>query len=293
MRHELLRGGGTPPHALRSVARGAARERLLGLFASPSPTAAAGGEDECASTPNPIACENALPGRPAERLAGRGRRRSVDPGLRHVDERQRRRRPSHFKINTPSSAYHIDILRLGYYGGDGARLVAANIQPTATLPQTQPACLHEAVDRADRLRQLGRLGLVDGAEQRGLGRLHRASGARRHGRREPDPLRRAQRRQPLGRSCCRPPTRPGRPTTPTAATASTRCTVACPPGNPHAYKGAYAVSYNRPFDGALRDRRRRVLPVLRRVPDDRLARGERLRRQLHRARPTSTATARC
>ena len=29
------------------------------------------------------------------------------------------------------------------------------------------------------------------------------------------------------------------------------CTVACPPGNPLAYKAAYAVSYNRPFDGAL------------------------------------------
>ncbi len=29
------------------------------------------------------------------------------------------------------------------------------------------------------------------------------------------------------------------------------CTVACPPGNPLAYKAAYAVSYNRPFDGAF------------------------------------------
>jgi Domain of unknown function (DUF4082)/Bacterial Ig domain/Fibronectin type III domain len=29
------------------------------------------------------------------------------------------------------------------------------------------------------------------------------------------------------------------------------CTVACPPGNPLTYKAAYAVSYNRPFDGTL------------------------------------------
>ena len=29
------------------------------------------------------------------------------------------------------------------------------------------------------------------------------------------------------------------------------CTVSCPSGEPKAYKGAYAVSYNRPFDGAL------------------------------------------
>ncbi|MBV9920947.1 MAG: DUF4082 domain-containing protein, partial [Pseudonocardia sp.] len=29
------------------------------------------------------------------------------------------------------------------------------------------------------------------------------------------------------------------------------CTVACPPGNPGGYKAAYAVSYNRPFDGSI------------------------------------------
>ena len=29
------------------------------------------------------------------------------------------------------------------------------------------------------------------------------------------------------------------------------CTVACPPGEPEAYKAAYAVSYNRPFDGSF------------------------------------------
>ena len=29
------------------------------------------------------------------------------------------------------------------------------------------------------------------------------------------------------------------------------CTVSCPPGNPLAYKAAYSVSYNRPFDGAF------------------------------------------
>ena len=29
------------------------------------------------------------------------------------------------------------------------------------------------------------------------------------------------------------------------------CTVSCPPGEPEAYKAAYAVSYNRPWDGSL------------------------------------------
>src|SRR6202012_4672402 len=45
-----------------------------------------------------------------------------------------------FKIKTDASSYHIDILRLGYYQGNGARLIAT-IQPSAHLPQTQPACL--------------------------------------------------------------------------------------------------------------------------------------------------------
>jgi Bacterial Ig-like domain (group 2)/Bacterial Ig domain len=45
-----------------------------------------------------------------------------------------------FKINTPASSYHVDIYRLGYYGGAGGRLITT-IQPSATLPQVQPACL--------------------------------------------------------------------------------------------------------------------------------------------------------
>ena len=45
-----------------------------------------------------------------------------------------------FKINSTASAYTIDIYRLGYYGGLGARKVASVI-PSATLPQAQPACI--------------------------------------------------------------------------------------------------------------------------------------------------------
>lgn len=45
-----------------------------------------------------------------------------------------------FKISTNSSAYTIDIYRLGYYNGNGAKKVAT-ITPSAALPQSQPACL--------------------------------------------------------------------------------------------------------------------------------------------------------
>ena len=97
--------------------------------------------------------------------------------------------------------------------------------------------------------------------------------AHRHRRREPHRLRRPQRRQPLATCCSRPPTPPGRPTTPTAATASTS---ARPAGR------AYKVSYNRPF--TTRRHRAGGLRLQRRVPDGPLARGQRLRRQLHHRR---------
>src|SRR4051794_1563045 len=48
-----------------------------------------------------------------------------------------------FKVNTNSSNYLIDIYRLGYYGGAGARKVAT-VLPSASLPQNQPACLTDA-----------------------------------------------------------------------------------------------------------------------------------------------------
>src|SRR5882672_2747421 len=48
-----------------------------------------------------------------------------------------------FKINTNARAYTITIFRLGYYGGTGARQIAS-VTPSATLPQTQPACKTDA-----------------------------------------------------------------------------------------------------------------------------------------------------
>src|SRR5204862_6676243 len=50
----------------------------------------------------------------------------------------------HFKIKTDAASYQIAIYRMGYYGGMGARQVAT-IAPTPTLPQSQPACLTDAV----------------------------------------------------------------------------------------------------------------------------------------------------
>lgn len=49
----------------------------------------------------------------------------------------------HFKIKTDSTAYHLDIYRMGYYGGMGASLITT-VLPSVPLPQTQPACLTDA-----------------------------------------------------------------------------------------------------------------------------------------------------
>src|SRR3954447_23324468 len=46
--------------------------------------------------------------------------------------------PVSFKIKSATSNYKIDILRLGYYGGDGARMIQQNLSPTNT--SAQPAC---------------------------------------------------------------------------------------------------------------------------------------------------------
>ncbi len=48
-----------------------------------------------------------------------------------------------FKIKTVSDKYRLDIYRVGYYGGLGARLVHT-LRPFASLPQTQPDCITEA-----------------------------------------------------------------------------------------------------------------------------------------------------
>ena len=136
-----------------------------------------------------------------------------------------------FKIKSSTSNYHIDILRLGYY--ERRRRAADRLEPDADRdrrpsPRARPSpttglidCGNWAVSR-----------VVDRPEHRGLGRVHRPPRAQRHGRRQPDRLRRARRLEPLGHPRCRPPTPPGRPTTPTAATASTSARWPARPATP-------------------------------------------------------------
>ena len=90
-----------------------------------------------ASCANPIACENELQGTPQSDwdvgsndtyIQGFADPFSVNAGG-----------AINFKIGSPASSYSIDIYRMGYYGGDGARLIAS-ITPNISVSKAQPTC---------------------------------------------------------------------------------------------------------------------------------------------------------
>ncbi|MDR6862598.1 DUF4082 domain-containing protein [Phycicoccus sp. 3266] len=88
---------------------------------------------------NAIACENSKTGTPTSdwqitgvgdpAIQGYATQMSVQPG----DTVQ-------FKVKS-AYAYHFDILRMGYYQGNGARKLVAGLAPSAAQPQSQPNCL--------------------------------------------------------------------------------------------------------------------------------------------------------
>jgi hypothetical protein len=88
-------------------------------------------------TANPIVCENQLPGSPSSQWDVSG---SGDSGLQGfaTDISVNKGQTVSFKVSSASSTFNINIYRLGYYGGNGARLIAtiSNVKGTS-----QPACL--------------------------------------------------------------------------------------------------------------------------------------------------------
>lgn len=92
-------------------------------------------------TANKIAAENSLTGNPASEwdITGDG-----DQNIQGfaTDMSVNLGQTIGFKIDTDSPNYRLDIYRMGYYGGMGARKIAA-VLPSATLPQNQPACQND------------------------------------------------------------------------------------------------------------------------------------------------------
>jgi hypothetical protein len=125
-RHAFSRRGASWKH-LRSAAGFVLSFAILFLLAAN------------AHAQNPIVVENQLPGAPSSQWDITGAGDLTIQGF-GTDISVNRGETIHFKINTNASLYHIDIYRLGYYQGNGARLVGTGVI-TATLPQTQPAPL--------------------------------------------------------------------------------------------------------------------------------------------------------
>jgi hypothetical protein len=92
---------------------------------------------------NDIVCENSKPGNPPSEWDISG----ADSGAGDLtiqgfatDISVNQGQTIFFKINTNANAYTIEIYRIGYYNGNGARKIAT-FAPSVTLPQTQPVCI--------------------------------------------------------------------------------------------------------------------------------------------------------
>ena len=101
--------------------------------------------DACAAPANEIVAENCKPGNPSTEWDING---DGDPTIQGfgTDISVNRGETISFKIKTDAPAYRLDIYRMGYYGGMGARNVVT-IKPSVPLPQTQPECLNDHTTR--------------------------------------------------------------------------------------------------------------------------------------------------
>ena len=116
-------------------------ERVL-LLALVHASLALSGSATCTAPRNAIEAENCLPGSPPSQwyVAGAG-----SPSIQGfaTDISVNVGQAVFFKVSTNAISYSINIYRLGYYQGQGARLVAS-LSPSETLSQVQPACLTDS-----------------------------------------------------------------------------------------------------------------------------------------------------
>lgn len=202
---------------------------------------------------SPVACENTKPGSPPgewdvyrhgdDKLQGFATAMSVNRGS-----------AISFKVDTTYSGYRIDIYRLGYYGGLGARRVASNLSHAAAA--SQPACL---TDSSTGLIDCGNWSTsatwnVPSTAVSGvyIAKLTPSSGAT-----DGSHITFVVRNDSSSADIVLQTSDATWQAYNTYGGNSLySCTVACPPGNPLAYKAALAVSYNRPFHTASDDQGR-------------------------------------
>lgn len=127
-----------PTFTTRVVFAGLTATTLL-MLRAPTRAQPPAASTACRNPANRVVAENCRPGNPQTEWDVNG---SGDPKIQgfaadisvNLGER------ISFKVRADSPAYRIDLYRLGYYGGAGARRVAT-VRPSMPLPLEQPACL--------------------------------------------------------------------------------------------------------------------------------------------------------
>jgi Domain of unknown function (DUF4082)/Bacterial Ig domain/Carboxypeptidase regulatory-like domain len=125
-------------YALRQLNILAVFLRLCGLILFAILGLAIQAQAQCANPANAIVAENCLSGSPSSEWDANFAEPTINGFA--TDISVNRGSTVTFKINTSARAYTIDIYRMGYYGGLGARKIAS-VTPSVTLPQAQPACI--------------------------------------------------------------------------------------------------------------------------------------------------------
>ena len=124
-----------------------------------------------------IACENSKPGNPASEWDVSGAGDPQHPGLRDRHQRRPGRRRSASRSTRSRAATGSTSTGWASTAGSGARKVAT-VQPHAGPDPAAAGLPEPGGHRADRLRQLVRVGVVGRARRRGLGHLLREARAR-------------------------------------------------------------------------------------------------------------------
>ena len=247
MRTAAQQAGGGPKSAVALVATLGMLATLVALGLSSTPASATG---VCGPpVTSVIACENTLAGDPRSDWEVTG---SGDPALQGFSTAMSVKPGDtvSLKVSATAATYHVDILRFGYYQGNGARKVASLAGPFART--TQPACTTQS---ATGLVDCGNWSVsltwtVPAGAVSGIYAAHLV-------------------RNDTGGSSLVPfVVRDESSHSDVVVQASDetwqaynsyggnslyQCSVACPPGNPLSYKAAFKVSYNRPFHSAADD----------------------------------------
>ena len=199
-----------------------------------------------------IACENTQPGDPPSDWQESGAGDSTIQGFA-TSMSVNAGETENFKISTPAKSYHIDILRLGYYQGSGARKVVSGMLPTASLPQSQPACKNDTAPTG--LIDCGNWAVsaswtVPSNAVSGLYIAHLVRNDTGGGSLIPFVVRNDASHSDI---LFQTSDETWEAYNTYGGNSLYQCTVNCPPGSPEVYKGADKVSYNRPWHSGLDD----------------------------------------